>query len=182
MRGKNFLAQSYAFKITGVSLTMIGIILVFLLLLRANRCFAFEPRFYGRVPTPDPLRTEIFSVLNKADRTIKCIGIDEIDVGIGEVNKNGRSPIYFRRAQVHEFLKEQRGKDLLVIWFLKPIMLMETPDRDDILEKFKAFSADLGYKRVLIVGAAASGIYVVYDTESTSNNKSATDNPRQNQD
>jgi len=158
---------------------MIRFILVTLLVLSANRCYAFEPRFYGRLPTPDPLRTEIYSTLGKADRTISCIGIDEIDVGIGEVNQNGRSPIYFRRTQVHEFLKEQRDKNLLVVWFLKPIMLMERPDRQEILEKFKAFVADLSYKRVLIVGAAASGIYVVYDTDLSNKDESAKDNTRQ---
>jgi hypothetical protein len=88
-------------------------------------------------------------------------------VGIGESNENGRSPIYLKRAQVHEFLKEQREKTTLVIWFLKPIMLMGTQERQEILDKFKLFASDLGYKRVLIVVAAAPGIYVVYDTNTS---------------
>jgi len=104
-------------------------------------------------------------VLGQADKTINCMGTDEIDVGIGEVNQNGRTPIYFKRTQVHEFLKEQKDKNLLVIWFLKSIMVKESPERNEILDKFKTFVGDMGYKRVLIVGAAASGIYVVYDTE-----------------
>jgi len=144
---------------------MIILTLIILFLLSTDRCCAFEPRFYAHSPSSDPLRLKIFSVLGQADKTINCMGTDEIDVGIGEVNQNGRTPIYFKRTQVHEFLKEQKDKNLLVIWFLKSIMVKESPERNEILDKFKTFVGDMGYKRVLIVGAAASGIYVVYDTE-----------------
>jgi hypothetical protein len=34
-----------------------------------------------------------------------------------------------------------------------------------ILNSYKAFLADFGYERVLILGAAASGVYVVYDSK-----------------
>lgn len=51
-------------------------------------------------------------------------------------------------------------------------MMMEPPARQEILATFKAYVTDLGYKRVLIVGAAASG---VYDTEQREDDNSAKD-------
>ncbi len=53
----------------------------------------------------------------------------------------------------------------MAVWFLKPIMNLSNVKIQEILNDYKAFLADLGYERVLILGAAASGVYVVYDSE-----------------
>jgi hypothetical protein len=87
---------------------------------------AFEARFYPAFPKRDPLHNKVFSTLSKASLTIKCIGENEIDVYIGNYHKESNSyePIYFTQNQVYLFLKKQKDKRLLAVWFLKPIMNM----------------------------------------------------------
>ncbi|MBI5172374.1 MAG: hypothetical protein HY986_05765 [Candidatus Melainabacteria bacterium] len=133
----------------------------------AQTCLAFEARFYPSFPNRDPLHAEVFAALAKASVTIECLGADEIDVSIGEYCKEGGSykPIYFTKNQIYLFLKKQKDKRLLAVWFLKPIMNLSNVKIQEILKDYKAFLADLGYERVLILGAAASGVYVVYDSE-----------------
>lgn len=143
------------------------IILLVFALASAPSCLAFESRFYPAFPKRDPLHNKVFSTLAKASLTIECVGQDAIDVYIGNYCKerNSYEPIYFTKNQIHLFLKKQKDKRLLAVWFLKPIMNMKTERIQQILNDYKAFFAEFGYERVLILGAAASGVYVVYDSE-----------------
>ena len=145
-------------------------LLAALLLLACSACFAFEPRFYGRISDPN-LHKHIFTVVNTADRFVSCIDVDKIDVGISEIGNGNQSPIYFKRSQIHRFLDVQKDKNLLVIMFLKPIMGLAPLERQKILDAFKVFIADLGYKRVLILVASAAGIYVLDDTDEAESRK-----------
>lgn len=150
-----------------VSASFPYILLAVFTLLSARPCMAFEARFYPVFPKRDPLHNKVFSTLSKASLTIKCIGENEIDVYIGNYHKESNSyePIYFTQNQVYLFLKKQKDKRLLAVWFLKPIMNMNQEKIQQILNSYKAFLADFGYERVLILGAAASGVYVVYDSK-----------------
>jgi hypothetical protein len=139
-------------------------------------CHALEPRFYSALSDP---RTEISAVFNTAataDRTLRCIGLDEIEVGKGKEPKAADphfATSYFQkgfpRSKVHHFLKSEKHKDLLVIWFEKTIMWQGADKVRSILLEFKNFVSDLGYKRVLILGCHAEGVFVVYDSSEKSN-------------
>lgn len=138
-------------------------------------CQALEPRFYSALSDPSTEINAVFNNAATADRTISCNGLDEIDVGIGEERKAGprfvtsRFQKYFRRSEVHHFLKSEKHKDLLVIWFEKPIMWQGADKVQSILLEFKNFVSDLGYKRVLILGCHAEGVFVVYDSSEKPN-------------
>jgi hypothetical protein len=157
-------------------------------------CAAFKNGFYSHM-TPDespsrksqketdvgteqisanPILTQIFTTANHADRTIHCASIDAIDIGVGRMSGNAMSPIYFKRDEIHEFLKRETHKDLLVVWFWKSIMWKGPTNVQEVLSRIKGFVSDLEYKRVLVLGAHALGLFVVYDsieTESESTTK-----------
>src|SRR5271163_3141128 len=61
--------------------------------------------------------------------------------------------------------ESQRSKDLLVVWFEKPIMWMGPDKVEATLREFEQFTAELGYKRVLILGAHAFGVFVMNDSD-----------------
>jgi hypothetical protein len=125
-------------------------------------CLAFEPRFYGMFPKNED--SKIFETAHQADRTLRCDSVDSIDIGLGVGDRHGITPLYFTREQIRNFLKEEKHKDLLVIWFHKGIMWRGKDDVQKALAEMKDFVADLGYKRVLILGAHSSGVFVVYDS------------------
>lgn len=154
------------------------LILMSLVISSTNPCFAFESRFYSSVPM-DPLLSQLDETIEKADQKIGCAGLDEIDVGIGEQDEHGISPIYFKRSQVTRFIKAQKSKDLLVLEFYKSLLWLDKQEKGSVLNSFKAFTNSLGYKRVLIVGASATGRYVLYDSDEESKSEKETDKANQ---
>lgn len=113
----------------------------------------------------NPFYKEIYDTANSADRSLTCSNsIDRIDIGIADMAEGCRRPIEFTRAELHEFLKNEKHKDLLVVWFDKLLMLKETAAQAEDVSKIKDFVSDLGYKRVLILGIHVFAIPVLYDS------------------
>jgi len=134
-------------------------------------CLAFEPRFYSAISEPKDQIKAVFDTAATADRRIYCRDLDEIDVGIGEQHQTGKPYFakvldakYFQRKEIHYFLESAKQKELLLVWFEKSIMWQGVDKVQSILLEFKRFVSDLGYQRVLILGAHAEGVYVVYDS------------------
>jgi hypothetical protein len=146
----------------------IALSLAITLSLTVIRGEAFEPRFYSTYWN-DPLEPEVFKTARQADRVLWCNNVDSIEVNYGET-----SPIYFTRDQVRYFLKHKQHRELLVIWFGKPIMWTGKQNVQKVLGEYKRFVADFGYKRVLILGAHFAGVYVVYDSLDNDDQKEPT--------
>jgi hypothetical protein len=128
----------------------------------------------GTTVNLNPIFTEIQQTASKADRTLSCRGLDDIDIGIGRMSAGIRSPLLFKREELEDFLKQEKHKDLLVVLFEKPIMWTGPKAVDETLAKFKHFTEQLGYKRVLILGANAFGTFVVDDSADQSGENSET--------
>ena len=74
----------------------------------------------GAVIRTNPVITQIFGTAEKADRTFWCRSLDKIDVGTGKTMSPevvggttyvGRSPTYFKREDIRDFLKREKHKD-----------------------------------------------------------------------
>lgn len=109
--------------------------------------------------------TPIFEIRDKADREIWC-GIDgDFDLGLGKVTDGSRTPMYLTFDVIRNFLAQERHKGLVVLWFEKFTMSSE----DSILaERVKLVTKqmqEVGFRRVVILGASSSGVHYVADTE-----------------
>lgn len=142
-----------------------------------GRSYAFDEGFYPfatsqskqtkpaqKAPYVAPLAPafkQIQETAASADRVLYCRSIDEIDIGIGSIDhrSNLRHPIFFKRAEIENFLKQEKNKELLTVWFEKT---MRFSDRNKL--ELKPFLNRLGYKRVLILGFHSSGVFVISDT------------------
>lgn len=141
------------------------------LMIQSPCCFALEPRFYGSANKSADEASVVYKIEATADMKLNCVGLDEIDIGIGderltngEKSSGAMYPKYFTRKELHHFLQTERHKNLLVIRFEKPIMWEEPAKVKEILAAYKCFVSDLGYERVLILGGHSSGVYVLYDS------------------
>lgn len=120
---------------------------------------------------------EIFELEARADRVIWVNKEMKFDVNIGGVEKakDGdivtRSPILFDFEKIEYFLKKERHKDLLFIWFDKTIMWNKDEIIADFVSKVETMIRPVGYKRVIILGAHGNGVYFLFDTALTSVNE-----------
>lgn len=125
---------------------------------------AYEERFYSSAEPNDlSLRRTIFGTVRTADRMLECRSIDEIDIGITKITKDNQAtsdPEYFTRSQLRQFLMAEKHKDLLVARLQK----MPPEGYEETKRRLKQFVQELGYKRVLILGAHAFGVSVLYDS------------------
>jgi hypothetical protein len=61
-------------------------------------------------------------------------------------------------------LKDKEHKNLLVATFEKRLMASGPDNVKVVLAEFKRFANDIGYERVLVLGAHGFGILVLYDS------------------
>lgn len=94
-----------------------------------------------------------------ADRTIRCRGKDQIDLGI--TSEPTGEPLYFSRKQIAHFLKSEKHRNLLVVLFEKPILASHQEAL--IAKELQSVLDESGYKRVLILGAHTFGLFVIED-------------------
>ncbi|HEY9773980.1 MAG TPA: energy transducer TonB [Planktothrix sp.] len=170
---------------------LIGLLITVITLLSLTQpALSFEPGLYswqGFIPgfpgkrgqgaeNPSITNDAVFDAVRNADRQLDCEGSDKIFIWIGDndrsqpgeqVSQGSQSvnPIYFKRDELHEFLKRERHKEFLVISFAKLSMMWQGSGYvQNAVNEYKAFVSDLGYKRVLITGGHAFGIWVLYDS------------------
>lgn len=133
---------------------------------RNNSRLAFKPGYYYMDPKCY-LSPELHSTLGEADLTIACIGPDEIDIGIQKEEPDGLKTIYFKPRELSYYLQGQKHKRLLVIRFTAALINSGDQKLRALIDKYRAFVANLGYKRVLIVGDHAVGTELLYDSYQT---------------
>jgi hypothetical protein len=137
-----------------------------LLLLLAPAALAFECRFYSSVKPEDKVvMHQIWDLENTADRVIELNGIDKIDIGVGKMHGVAREPTDFTRDVLRPFFKREKHRELLVAHFHKPIMWTGPEEVKKTLTEFNDYISEFKYKRVLILGSHAFGMFVVYDSE-----------------
>ena len=85
-------------------------------------------------------------------------------MGIGPVVGNLAHPIQFDFEDIKPFLMAERHKDLLLITFDLSIMGEEKDVIKGYVTKINTMFKIFGYKRVVILGAAGSGDYILSDT------------------
>jgi hypothetical protein len=112
---------------------------------------------------------EVFELEKRADRVLHLDKHMKFDLGIGRIEKaeggrlDSRRSTKFDFAEIEDFLKEERHKDLLVIWFDKTIMWNEEAVIADFTSKSESLLRPTGYKRIIILGAHGSGVHFVLD-------------------
>ncbi len=114
--------------------------------------------------------TEIFELEQSADRVLNLNQRMEFDLGIHRIAQSGTGSTRIKRhrtfefSEIEDFLKSERHKNLLIIWFDKTIMWNEKEIIADFVQKVRAMTDPIGYKRIIIPGAHSSGVHFVFDT------------------
>lgn len=130
----------------------------------SSTAWSFEPGWYA-----SEKNDMIFKTIAKADRSLEFTGENEIDIGIGETcilsrynPTAGRNQITFKVNEIESFLKHEKHKELLVLWFDKNI----TNDKVKKSKTFftiKPFLDRLGFHRILVLGSHGAGVFVIRD-------------------
>lgn len=84
-----------------------------------------------------------------------------IDRQSAEQTIDDRKKNYFSKVKIKQLIKKERRKDFLIVRFEKTMML--TPEKD--LQQIRPFLTQLGYGRVLVLGAHSAGVIVLEDTD-----------------
>lgn len=132
-------------------------------------CLAFctnvlmHPSMYASNPNQD-----LFVAGDGPDKTLSCMGLDSIDIGIGTAAHDAkgsvtRTPVYFSRSQLEYFLKNEKHKDFILVWIEKPMNRGQKEIEQSVAE-LKSFLSKLEYKRIRIVGAKAFTTDVYFDS------------------
>lgn len=146
----------------GSAATRMGYLFALLLFSTATFCLGIEPGFYG---ISDQAAREAFEAQQKADRVLWFGAELKCDLGLGRVQDGLRTPIYLARAEVEDFLKKEKHRALLVVWCDKTIMGSDRKDR--LIADVRAFTSQLGFSRVLLLGSHSSGVHVIADLETS---------------
>lgn len=128
-------------------------------ILLTSICHGIEPGFYGAFESKSA--DGVFALTKSADRVISFRTDLQCDLGLGMVRDGIRHPILLKRDEVEDFLKQEKHKGLLVVWFEKSIMWNDK--KAEQIAATKTFALSLGYDRVLLLGAHGSGVYVIDD-------------------
>ena len=106
----------------------------------------------------------IFELEAKADRRMTCDDEGNFDLGLGTIADDLRTPIPFKFPQIRYFLEQERHKEMVVVSFEKLVMA----GGDEAVAKKAAEVTQqmqgVGYKRVVILGMAGSGVHYIADT------------------
>jgi hypothetical protein len=137
--------------------TLLGTILV--------RCdaLAFKPGFYGS--TSNEVQNQIWATRDRADQFIFCEGIDKFYLHESRTASLSADPSKsFSRADLKVFLAKQSRKDLVVILCSKQVTWTSPKKLERMTREIRQCFHDVGYKRILILGAHAFGIRVLVDS------------------
>lgn len=115
---------------------------------------------------------QIKKLMESADRRLFCHFLDQIDIGLyplGPLEKSNtktfikRRPIYFKRDEIQDFLKQEKHKQLLVACVYGDMKATELYELNDFLDS-------LGYRRILVMRITLDpGLYILRDTQEDQN-------------
>jgi hypothetical protein len=107
----------------------------------------------------------IFELEKKADRSIRQD--EDGNFGLGKMSGGVLDHIGFRFAEIENFLKNEKHKELVVVWFDPSVMVRENEfvrnRTAEVIDQMKNF----GYERVVVLGvgnAPPKGIHYLADT------------------
>lgn len=120
-----------------------------------ERCFAIEPGYYLN----DPVEVELDTLFSKADRTIYCLDWDQVHITPDLTSHNDKRSV-MHCSELRKILLRDKKKNLLIIVLEKGIAPTRTTE---VTEKLADFVKELGFTRVLIVGASGAGTHVFKD-------------------
>jgi hypothetical protein len=129
-----------------------------------------ELGFYPALPESNEQSASlIFDIEKQADRTIWHDKEKNFDIGLGKVTDGSRNPIQLKFDEIKDFLSDERHKDLIVVWFDKSVMWNDKPFITKRATEVTKQMKEVGFKRVVILGAAGSGVHYVADTQLKAN-------------
>lgn len=141
------------------------ILLAALLCLFATPCLAYEKGYYA-ISDEDLRCSHLLETIRQATFRIDYSNVCAENITLRSEQKPGESVrgINLSKAEAHSFLQKQDKKDLLVIWFDKVIWRIGN-NEETLKQEYRNFVADLGFKRVLMLGGSAFGTQVLEDTD-----------------
>jgi len=122
--------------------------------------YALELRYYS---VADQGMTQLTELEASSDRVIWCGKDLKFDIGIRGVGEDSR--IDFNFNQIESFLKEERHKNLLVLYFEKGMMVDKQTPVKGYVSRALLLMKDIGYKRIVILGASGGGVHYLADTD-----------------
>ena len=138
---------------------------VTLLLLLANVLGAVEPGFYHSSSEDDQIKAglkEIHRLMDTSDVSLWNHGGDAYDFDRPEGDVRSL-PV----NQLERYLREKPNKDLAVIYLSKVVMAKDELNINTKGKEIETLFKEIGYKRVLILGANSFGVIVISDSGET---------------
>ena len=116
-------------------------------------------KYYG---IHDEETKKIFELENQAAISINYSPYDKkLDINIGELDGNARTPITFSLAELKYFFESQKHKELIVVWFDK--FAPEDINVSAHIEELNNYFFAKSYKRVLLLQGLGSGVGLYTD-------------------
>jgi hypothetical protein len=111
-----------------------------------------------------PTAEAMWDLEKSADRVVWHDKAKNFDLGLGAITDGARSPIEFNFDQIKSFLEGEKHKDLIVVYFDKTVMWNEKEFVSERAREVSKQMLDVGYKRVIVLGAHSMGVHYVADT------------------
>ncbi|MDP6044891.1 MAG: hypothetical protein QGG25_04720 [Phycisphaerae bacterium] len=128
----------------------------------ADGTVTLAPGFYA---VGKPEMDQVFELEKKADRVILCNDSREFDIGLGPKKDEVVRPIYLKFDQIEQYLKREKHKDIVVVWFDKSVMQHKNDLVSQRAAEVTGLLKKVGYRRVIILGAHSQGVHYLSDSK-----------------
>ena len=135
---------------------------VFFTILLCPNLFGWENESFVSA-TADPNKAKaLWEDIKSSDMLIRYSPSGKtFDIGVGELKNGLRSPILFSINELEYFFNEQNNKNFIVI------LIEVSPKTQKTIQKsvveLKDYFNRVGYKRILVLGAHATGMIIYCD-------------------
>lgn len=113
---------------------------------------------------PLGMTNKVYNLMDEADRTIHYSGNKKYDIGLGPIRGNTRYPILLTLEELRPFLAKEKHRDFIVV-YLEKFAMTDGYEYETIAAEQTKHMQDLGYERVVVLGASAMGIHYIADTQ-----------------
>jgi ketopantoate reductase len=120
---------------------------------------------FGFYSGDDPSVEKICNLVEDACLEVRCNS--EMDCWIkrkGSVENSIANATPLKIDKIKSLLRNEKHKRVLCIWLEKGIMMRDKEGVKRVVREFLEITKDLGFKRIVIVGAAGNGIHYLADT------------------
>ncbi len=105
---------------------------------------------------------QVFGFTNQADQLINYQSDGKYQINSGQVEEGTRKTSLYSLEELKPLLSLKKCKDFVVVYFDKLTM---TKDYEAIAAEQSKIMQEIGYKRVVVLGASGMGVHYIADTQ-----------------